>query len=103
MTDCNQKLDLETVKKVLSQHQTSIKNLDVFSLSLFGSTIKKTATANSDLDFLVEFTGELTFDKYMNLKFFLEDLFSKPVDLVIKTTLKPEIKRAILEEAIDVT
>lgn len=103
MTNIARQLDLETVKKVLSQHQTSIQNLDVSSLSLFGSTIKKTATANSDLDFLVEFTGKITFDKYMNLKFFLEDLFSKPVDLVVKTTLKPEIRQAILEEAINVT
>jgi predicted nucleotidyltransferase len=39
----------------------------------------------------------------MNLKFFLEDLFDKPIDLVTKRSLKPQIAASVLEEAINVT
>jgi predicted nucleotidyltransferase len=39
----------------------------------------------------------------MDLKIFLEDLFDKPIDLVTKQSLKPQIKQAVLQEAIDVT
>ena len=38
-----------------------------------------------------------TFDNYMDLKFFLEDLFNCKVDLVIVETIKPELKSHILE------
>ena len=36
---------------------------------------------------------------YMDLKFFLEDLFDKPVDLVTKGSLKKEIIQQVLQEA----
>ena len=39
-----------------------------------------------------------TFDNYMGLKLFLEELFSRRVDLVIKDTLKARIKDRVLSE-----
>jgi predicted nucleotidyltransferase len=36
----------------------------------------------------------------MDLKFFLEDLFEKKVDLVIKTDIKPQIADRVLAEVI---
>jgi uncharacterized protein len=73
------------------------------SLSLFGSVARNEATQESDLDFIVNFDGAITFDRYMDLKIFLEDLFGKKIDLAIEDTLKPQIRQKILEEAIDVT
>ncbi len=73
------------------------------SLSLFGSVARNEATQESDLDFIVNFDGAVTFDRYMDLKIFLEDLFGKKIDLAIEDTLKPQIRQKILEEAIDVT
>ena len=58
---------------------------------------------NSDLDLLVEFQGDLTFDKYMDLKFFLEDLFDKKIDLVIRDDIKPQIREKVLGETIYVS
>jgi len=50
------------------------------------------------IDLLVEFKkGEKTFDNYMDLKFYLEDLFSCNVDLVVKEALKIELKPNILK------
>ena len=36
----------------------------------------------------------------MDLKFFLEDLFGKPVDLVLADGIKAGLRAAILEEAV---
>ena len=73
------------------------------SLFLFGSLARNEATQESDLDFIVNFDGAITFDRYMDLKIFLEDLFDKKIDLAIEGTLKPQIRQKIFEEAIDVT
>ena len=73
------------------------------SLFLFGSVARNEANQESDLDFIVDFDGTITFDRYMDLKIFLEDLFDQKIDLAIEDTLKPQIRQKILEEAIDVT
>lgn len=93
-------IDQKTVLSILQEHSEDIHNFGVKSLALFGSTARNEATADSDLDFLVEFNAELTFKRYMKLKFFLEDLFNKNVDLVIKTDLKPQIRESVIKEAI---
>jgi hypothetical protein len=53
--------------------------------------------ASSDVDILVEFE-QPTFDHYMELKFFLEDSFGRPVDLVLADSLKPRLKPIISQE-----
>ena len=53
----------------------------------------------SDVDILVDFV-EPTFDHYMDLKFFLEKLFGKGVDLVIADTVKGRLKPVIEREVI---
>jgi uncharacterized protein len=73
------------------------------SLFLFGSVARNEATQDSDLDFMVSFEGAITFDKYINLKLFLEDMFGKKIDLAIEGSLKPQIRQKITEESIDVT
>jgi predicted nucleotidyltransferase len=44
------------------------------SLELFGSLARDEARVTSDVDILVEFEETPTFDHYMGLKFYLEDL-----------------------------
>jgi len=94
----NRQIVLATLKK----HLEEINQFGVKSLALFGSTAHNEAAPHSDLDFLVEFKGAATLNGYMGLKFFLEDLFNKDVDLVIKTDLKPQIKENVINEAINV-
>ncbi len=90
----------KTLQKCLNklQEQYSVKTLGVF-----GSYVRGEATDKSDVDVLVEFDGELTFRNYMDLKFFLEDLFNRKVDLVIKGDIKPQIRERILGETIYVS
>ena len=54
------------------------------------------------MDFLVEFEKK-TFDNYMDLKFFLEDLFDRPVDLVIADAVKSRLRKPIFEGTVYAT
>ena len=96
-------MNRQVVLSTLNEHLKEINQFGVKSLALFGSTARNETTPDSDLDFLVEFEGAATLDGYMGLKFFLEDLFDKEVDLVIKADLKPQIRENVINEAINVT
>ena len=68
-------------------------------IGLFGSTARGDAGPASDVDVLVDFE-EPTFDRYMDLKFFLEDVFGRPCDLVLADTLKKGVRDAALREIV---
>lgn len=72
---------------------------DVQRIGVFGSVARGTAVDGSDLDVLVEMSTP-TLDKYMDLKFELEDALAMPVDLVIVDTLKQRIRPIIEQEVI---
>jgi uncharacterized protein len=95
-------LTAETVLQALREQPQLLETFQIKSLALFGSVARNQATAASDLDFLVEFDADPTLTLYMNLKFFLEDLFQRNVDLVIKTDIKPQIRETVTQEAIHV-
>ncbi|MFD1412466.1 nucleotidyltransferase family protein [Oceanobacillus jeddahense] len=70
-------------------------------IGLFGSYSRGDFKESSDIDVIVEFNDmDLSFDNYMDLKFQLEDLFQKPVDLVILDDIKPALKNSILRGTI---
>ena len=74
-----------------------MRRLGVRRLGLFGSAVRGESRPDSDLDFLVELERN-SFDAYMDLKFFLEDLFQCRVDLVLADTIKPRLREGILKE-----
>lgn len=72
------------------------KKFKVKEIGIFGSQIKSEAKKRSDDNIFVEFKekGE-TFDNYIDLKFFLEDIFHKKVDLLSKSVFKETLKSYI--------
>ena len=90
----------EGILKQLNQRAEELKqNFSVRSIGLFGSLARNEADSESDIDILVDFV-EPTFDHYMDLKFYLEKLFGRPVDLVTADTVKPRLKPGIEREVI---
>ena len=91
----------EDILKILTeQKQYLVQNFGVEEIALFGSYARGEENEESDIDILIQFKeGYKTFDNYMELKFYLEELFGKTVDLVIKSAIKPRLKPYILEEA----
>jgi len=87
------------ILNTVSANEAKIKSFGVRSLSLFGSSARGEDTPESDLDFVVEFEKK-SFDSYMNLKLFLEELFDRPVELVLADGIKPRLRAAIFREAI---
>jgi predicted nucleotidyltransferase len=78
------------------------RRFSVKGLSVFGSVARNKAGRRSDIDVLVEFKGKATFDLFMDLKFYLEDLLGASVDLVTDKAIRPEIRKAIEREKINV-
>ena len=88
----------EEILSFLRQHREELKEkFSVERIGLFGSVLREAEDASSDVDILVEFE-QPTFDHYMDLKFFLEDSFGRPVDLVLADSLKPRLKPIITQE-----
>ena len=89
----------ETVLQKLEENRETIRGFGVKRLGLFGSVARGEATEGSDLDFLVELEIK-SFDAYMDLKDFLEEMFDCKVDLVMKEALKPRLREPILKETV---
>ena len=81
------------IRSELSEKYT-VKNIGIF-----GSFSRGKGGSESDVDIIVEL-GEQTFDHYMDLKFRLEEVLARPVDLVIAETLKPLLRPVIEREVI---
>ena len=89
----------QDVIKLLQTHQGELNKFGVIRLGLFGSFVRNTAKSESDVDVLVVFeASHKTFDNFMNLSFFLEDLFQRKVDLITVDSLSPYLGDKILQE-----
>ena len=87
----------------LTAHRAElVSRYGVRSLALFGSAARGEAGPNSDIDLLVEFDAPPGFDRYMALKWRLEELVGRPVDLVMASALAPWALRQVRDEALRV-
>jgi len=87
----------EQILQLLEKNLREIRKFGVSRIGLFGSWVRGEAKPQSDIDVLVEFDHP-GFDRYMELKFFLEELLGRDVDLVLADTLKEQIKPKIIKE-----
>jgi hypothetical protein len=92
-------INKQSLLKSLKEHSSSIRDFGVVSLGLFGSFVRDTATEKSDIDLLVDFNPEQkTFDNFIGLIFFLEDLLGRKIQLVTPQSLNKYIGPHILKE-----
>ena len=83
----------------LAKNSEAIKSYGVNSLGLFGSFVKEKNNDKSDIDLLVDFAPDKkSFDNFMGLSFFLEDLFGRKVEIVTPQSLSKFIGPHILKE-----
>ncbi len=88
------------VISLLHQHQQELQEFGVRRCGVFGSFVRDVAIHDqSDVDILVAFEPEKkTFDNFIHLSFFLEDIFGRAVDLITVESLSPYIGPYILDE-----
>ena len=90
------------LQKLKAEDEHLRQKYGVQSLILFGSVARSTAKSSSDIDLLVTFSQPATFDQYMNLKLYLEDILQAPVDLVTRAAVRPHILPKIEREGVHV-
>ena len=86
-----------TIIKTLAKNKPTLTKMGVRKIGLFGSFKRGEARHKSDIDILVVMEKP-TFDSYMDVKFYLEDLFGRRVDLVMEEAIKPRLRPYILDE-----
>jgi predicted nucleotidyltransferase len=88
---------------LLRRHRADLQaRYDVQALGLFGSHVRGEASPSSDVDLLVEFWRPPTLFQFVRLQLHLSELLGVPVDLVMKSALKPAIGQVILSEVVPV-
>lgn len=92
----------EVVRRMHASASELERRFGVASLSLFGSAGRDELGPASDVDILVAFAGRVNFDRYFGVKFFLEDLLGRPVDLVTEKMLKARLRASIAEDLVRV-
>lgn len=91
----------ETLRR-LSEHRADLARFHVKSLQMFGSVARGEDRPDSDVDILVDFAGPPTFDDFMGLKLYLEDLLGRRVDLVTRNALRARLRDIVVREAVHV-
>ncbi len=93
---------LTTKAEVLASvvdHSQTLRGYGVSRLGVFGSFQRGEVNDQSDVDLLVVFSsGQKTFQNFINLCFFLEDLLGRRVDLITPESLSPYFGEKILAE-----
>ncbi len=86
--------------RILNKNRNIIeKEFSVEKIGIFGSYAKGIQTESSDIYILVEFKNP-TYDNFINLAFYLENLFGKRIDLITVKGLSPYIYPFVAKEVI---
>jgi len=85
---------------ILQRHAAEIKGYGISRLAMFGSCARGEERPDSDVDILVEFNTPVSIFKFLDVKDYLETLIGRPVDLVMRGALKPQLRDRILTEAV---
>ena len=90
--------------KLIKENQAKLNALcethKVKELFLFGSILNEKFTAESDVDFLIQFEGvdlDNYFNNYMDFKENVEKLLNRKIDLVENQAIKNPIFRKVVD------
>ncbi len=90
----------DEILRRIRMERPELTRLKVRSLALFGSVARDEATPASDVDLLVEFAEPVGLFGFLRVKQHIEEVLGIDVDLVTRDALKPQLRDAILKEAV---
>lgn len=91
---------LQDIESVLNSHKSRLfKEYAIKSMAIFGSYSRKEQNESSDLDILVDFSGQIGI-RFIDLAEELENIIGFKVDLVSRKGIKEKYLRSIEEELI---
>ena len=77
-----------------------LKKYKVKRAGIFGSYARGEQNNNSDVDILIKLDDKFDLLELIKLNILLEKILNKKVDLVEYETIRPELKKTILDEEI---
>lgn len=90
----------QTLLSTLLENNQKIRSYGVLKLSIFGSSVTDNLMPESDIDFLIEFDpNQKSYDNFIGLIFYLEDLLGRKVEIVTSQALSKYIGPHILKQA----
>lgn len=89
----------DVISRISAMRQELSEEFTVKRIGVFGSYARGAERPESDVDIIVELDVP-TFDHYMDLKFRLEEVLRRPVDLVMADTVKPRLRPIIERETV---
>jgi predicted nucleotidyltransferase len=97
-------MDKDRIISTLLENRAELERQGVLHAALFGSMARGDATAQSDIDIMIDLDREnqIGVFEYVGLKEYIAGLFDIPVDVVNRNGLKPYVKPAVLADAINV-
>lgn len=87
-----------TTQDISSKIIPVLKSQGVLKVALFGSMVREDTKKGSDVDLLVELADDKSLLDLVGLKFDLEDVLGKKVDLLTYDAIHPLLKEIILRE-----
>jgi uncharacterized protein len=94
---------IEEIRSILEEHKDEVsRKYKVREIGIFGSFVRGEQKKRSDIDILVEFDASNIpgLLKLSQMERYLQKLLRQKVDLVIKSGIRPELKRGILKEVV---
>ncbi|NVM01916.1 MAG: nucleotidyltransferase family protein [Candidatus Helarchaeota archaeon] len=94
-------IDKEKIFNLFRKYKNQLQKYGVNKIGLFGSYARGENKKESDIDILVEFSrGKKNFDNFIELAFFLEEIFNKKVDILTPESISPYLKPYIMKEVL---
>jgi uncharacterized protein len=89
------------IKRVLQGRKEDLqRRYGVREIGVFGSFVRGEQNRHSDIDILVEFADTPDLFEFIRLESSLRRSLGRKVDLVRKGSIRPELRRNILSEAV---
>lgn len=88
------------VRAQAAELQRALKPLGARAIHVFGSVARGDDTDASDVDLLVDLAPDVGMFNLLRMQSEAETILGRPVDLVPRTGLKPEVAETALREAI---
>jgi predicted nucleotidyltransferase len=90
-------MNIEKIKHTII---SILKRHSITRAGIFGSFARGNENPDSDIDILVEFDKQISLLEFVGIKYELEDILEKKVDLVEYQSIKPRLKKRIMSEEI---
>ena len=96
------RMDKNLIISTLLENRAELERQGVLHAALFGSMARGDATADSDIDIMIDLDPNvrLTVYDYVGIRDYIGSLFPISVDVVDRDALKLPIKPTVLNEAI---